>query len=286
MSNVLSCAAGHQWPASEGTRSATSGRGLACPVCGSVPTLESLGAPPETATALAKLRDDLGRAAGKNLAGLILYGGLARGRYHPGKSDINLVILLRDTSGLTLEALAPLLRNVWRALQVEPLILMPDEVRGAANDFPTKFLDIKSHHLVLLGEDPFAELDITHEQLRARIAQALRNLSLRLRRRYLALAHDPAAAALMLGNMARALAIELAGLLRLTGREVPPEDRTVTIFDAAASAFHLDREALLQLAELRRDGRPATDVSDLFSRVEATLAQLMHTVHNLQEERR
>src|ERR1700687_3745663 len=88
MATQFRCAAAHEWQSADDGNAS-----LTCPVCGAPPTLESLGAPPQTAAALARLRDDLQRAAGKNLAGIILYGGLARGRYHPGKSDINLVVL-------------------------------------------------------------------------------------------------------------------------------------------------------------------------------------------------
>jgi hypothetical protein len=285
MSNLLACPAGHEWQNGDVGTAATFGRSLACPMCGAAPTLESLGAPPATAAALGRLRDDLKGMAGANMAGLILYGGLARGRYHPGKSDVNLVVLLRDASGPALAALAPLLRGAWRALQVEPLVLVPDEIPEAAIAFPTKFLDIKSHHLVLLGEDPFAELEVGNEPLRARISQSLRNLALRVRRRYLALAHDPIAVAQMLGEVARPLAIELAGLLRLSGRDVPCQDRTTAIFEAASSAFHLDGAALLQLAELRRDSKIVSDPTHLVTQVLATLSRAIDVVHHLREAR-
>src|SRR5581483_1897331 len=139
-----------------------------------------LGVPAPTAAALYELRDELQRMAGRNLAGLVVYGSLARGRYHPGKSDINLVVLLRDISAGSLAEIAPPLRSAWRALRVEPLILMPAEINRVAADFPTKFLDIKAFHIVLAGEDPFVGLEVARAQLRARLEQALRNLSLRL----------------------------------------------------------------------------------------------------------
>jgi hypothetical protein len=273
MASQLSCAAGHQW------QSGDSGKGaMSCPICGASPTLASLGAPPETAAALAHLQDQLGRAAGHNLAGLILYGGLARGRYHPRTSDINLVVLLRDTSGPALDQIAPALRHAWRAIGVEPLILQPNEVEHAAVDFPAKFLDIQSHHVVLTGDDPFAALEIDAGRLRAQVSQGLRNIGLRLRRQYVAMAHDPDAVALMLGKIARPLAIELSGLLRLKGKPVPAEDRTVAIFEAAAEAFNLDRATLRELAELRRAGNVASEPAELFTRLLTCISQVQKIV--------
>ena len=129
MPRLLSCAAGHQWEGFAEADSSASRHALVCPVCGAAPTLESLGAPPATTAGLGRLRDDLERAAGKNLAGLILYGSLARGRYHAGSSDINIVVLLHDASGPMLAAVAPALRGAWRSLEVEPLMFAPSRWR-------------------------------------------------------------------------------------------------------------------------------------------------------------
>ena len=49
--------------------------------------------PTDVTLALDELAAALRDAAGDKLLSLILYGGLARGRYHPGTSDINLVVV-------------------------------------------------------------------------------------------------------------------------------------------------------------------------------------------------
>src|SRR5215211_4227575 len=112
---------------------------------------ESLNIPQDVRSAIERLRDDISSAAGPNLAGLILYGSLARGRYRPGKSDINVVVLLTDTSTPSLAAIAPALRAGWRAVRVEPFILDLSEVQSMTDAFPTKLLDIQEHHILLMG---------------------------------------------------------------------------------------------------------------------------------------
>src|SRR5439155_21209528 len=165
----------------------------------------------------------------------------------PGQSDVNVVVLLHDVSATSLAAIAPPLRTARRAAAVEPMVLTPGEIPAAAIAFPTKFLDIKDHHVVLAGEDPFAALDVPREAIRRRVAQQLRNLALRLRRRYLSVVKDSEAEAATLAGVARPLALEAAALLRLGGQRVPEDDRTASIFDAAATAFELDRDALARL---------------------------------------
>lgn len=172
MSMQWRCVQGHSWApgASPGE-----GKAVACPTCGAAPTLESLGAPPSVATVIQRLRDELTRLAGSNLAGLILYGGLARGRFRPGRSDVNLVVLLKDASAKSLTAIAAALRAAWRAARVEPLVLTPAEVKAAADAFATKFLDIQSFHILLTGEDPFVGLVLNpeHETTTTRYADSL-----------------------------------------------------------------------------------------------------------------
>jgi hypothetical protein len=232
-------------------------------------------APPEIAAALGRLKEQLIQAAGLNLGGLILYGGLARGRYRPGKSDVNVVVLLKEVSPAALAAIGPALRTARRTAAVSPMILTPPEVRAAAVVFPTKFLDIANHHIVLHGEDPFAGLDVPREQIRLRIVQQLRNLTLRLRRRYLAAFDDRSALLEMLTSVARPIAIEVAALLRLAGKSVPEEDRTAAIFQRAAEAFGLEAESLARLAALRQGESSGDDVQQLYGRVMENLNRLI-----------
>jgi hypothetical protein len=241
------------------------------------------GAPPAVAAALTRLKEELLRVAGKNLAGLILYGGLARGRYRPGKSDVNVVVLLGDVSAAALTAIGPALRAARRAAGVAPMILMPSEVPLTAVVFPTKFLDIKDHHVVLYGEDPFATLEVPREQIRLRVVQELRNLTLRLRLRFLAAFDDCESQAATLAGLARPLAVALAALLRLAGKDVPEDDRTGAIFGAAATAFGADGEALARLAAFRQDAPVQDDLPPLYTRLLAALTQLTDCAERLKE---
>jgi predicted nucleotidyltransferase len=241
------------------------------------------GAPGAVAAALDRLKDELTAAAQGNLAGLILYGGLARGRYRPGKSDINLIVLLHDASAAALAAIAPALRTARRAAGVDPLLLTPAEVARVADAFPTKFLDIKNHHIVLAGTDPFAELEVSRERIRLRVEQELRNLLLRLRHSYVAVGGGAAMLTRALARVARPLALGLQALLQLAGKEAP--DRSADIFEAAVAAFGLEPEPLARLAELRQDTRPTGDVAALYQGVLAAVARAADSADEMKEPR-
>jgi hypothetical protein len=235
---------------------------------------------------LDRLKNQLTEAAGQNLAGLILYGGLARGRYRPGRSDVNVVVLLHDMSVLALAAIAPALREARRAAGVDPLLFTPSEVPQLAEAFPTKFLDIKKYHIVLAGPDPFSQLEITREQIRLRTAQGLRNLLLRLRHRFVALDGDVGMLSQTLERAARSFALELQTLLQLAGKEVPAEDRSALVFEAAVTAFGLERGPLARLAELRQDARTADDATTLYRGVLAAVARAVAVADGMRESPR
>jgi predicted nucleotidyltransferase len=239
------------------------------------PALNGLKAPPAVIAALEQLREELIEAAGDNLAGLSLYGGLARGRFRPGRSDINVAVVLRDTSAAALDRIAPALRKAWQKHRVEPFVLRAEELPQLADVFPTKLLDIQARHIVLAGEDLFHGLTVSREHIRLRVEQELRNLELRLRRRYLATADDLASQAAILAGAVRPLALQLGWLLQLAGKPVPQEDRTEAIYRAAADHFQLDATTLTEVLALRfsdaaQSVRPAD--SGLFGR-------FLHVVH-------
>lgn len=227
--------------------------------------------PAAVRAALDTLRLRLQEAAGTNLMGLVLYGGLARGRYRVGRSDVNVLVLLRDVSPAALEAIAPALRDARRSVGVEPMILGLDELSRTAEVFPTKFLDIRDHHLVLAGQDPLASLSISRENVRLRIRQELRNQLLRLRRAYVAAAGDEHHLRRALAEVARPVALELAALLALTGEPELEDDRSALVFAAAAKRFGLDVTALERLARLRQDPANEHAPAELCRQVMAVL---------------
>jgi predicted nucleotidyltransferase len=229
--------------------------------------LGRLNVPQDVRDALGRLVTELLEASPKNIAGLIVYGGIARGRFRSGQSDVDLVVLLHDASVAALREIAPALRFAWRALRVEPFILSPEEVPRLALLFPTKLLDIQQHHVILLGEDPFAALVASQEEIRFRVEQELRNMALRLRRRFISVADDEHGQAQAIMSMIRPLAIQFGWLLRLAGQAADADNGTATIFSAAATKWHLDAELLSQLSAIRGGQREISDIPATFDRL-------------------
>lgn len=227
-------------------------------------------APPHVATALARLAAELSTAGGTNLVALVLYGGLARGSFRPGRSDVNVAVVLESAAPDALERLAPTLQAAWRAARVEPWLATRAELPRLAALFPSKLLDIEAHHLVLLGSDPFRGLEAPGELVWLRAEQALRNLALRARRRLIAAAGDPDTQVRWLAELARPLAAELAPLLRVRGAH-PGRDDTADLLAAASSVFGLDRTTLAELAAARKAPEAVADPAALLGRAVSVL---------------
>jgi hypothetical protein len=240
--------------------------------------LPELATPPEVTEALQKYRQQIKQAAGTALACLAVYGGVVRGRYQPQRSDINVLLVIAEASIELLQNLSPILTAAWREIRLEPFLLTRKELPRAAVLFPTKMLDIRRFHRLLDGEDLLSGLEIRQEDICLRLEQELRNLAMRLRRRFLSIEQDEQAMRQALLGVAVPLRVSLLALLELNGAEPIGEERTAAVYAEAATRFKLDGTALQKLSTLRDDGQGEGDTRSLYEaimQVVANAAELM-----------
>jgi predicted nucleotidyltransferase len=141
--------------------------------------------PKEARAAVDRFVAAVREAFGRDLLSVVLYGSAASGEYVPGRSDINLALVLES---ITLEALARCRPHLaaWRKDAVAlPLLLTPDDIRRSADIFPVEFLDICEHHVLLHGNDFFADLSIDPRYLRFQVEHELKAKLISLREAYL-----------------------------------------------------------------------------------------------------
>ncbi len=199
----------------------------------------------------------LQQAGGANLLGVALYGSLTKGRYTPGHSDVNLLVVVADAGLAALLPLAPVLTGAFRRAQITAFVATPQDLRAAARLFPAKILDIQLFHRKLCGELHLGELAVDPEQLRYRTTQELKNLQLRLRRNLLERGGEPAA---LWEGMVRSLpklAVILGTLLRGRGIELPLARQAV--LEQAAARLGVAAGAMERFAHLRRRDLPPAE---------------------------
>ena len=150
-----------------------------------------MGTHPEVDATLEQLIQQVQQAAGGNLLGIALYGGLVKGRYTPGVSDINILIVLAEAGMPALLPLAPVLTAALRNHHVVPFLVTPTDLQASALLFPFKLLDMKLWHRTLWGDPHLEEIELQPEALRLRALQEIKNLQLSMRLRVVERDGDP-----------------------------------------------------------------------------------------------
>jgi len=200
------------------------------------------------------LVDRLRAAFGDVLQSVILYGSAARGDYVAGRSDFNVLCVLRQVGVEELEKSRPVTEWWKKKKQPSPLLLAAEELERSRDAFPIEFLDLIEHHRVLHGEDVTKDLVIDPLYHRAQIEHELRAKLLRLRARY-AMTTDPEAVVSMMAEALPNFAALFRHALRVSGQPAPVVKADV--FRAAGRHFGFDPQPFLSALEVRQGGRKA-----------------------------
>lgn len=186
-----------------------------------MPKSDAVHAAPDVEQSLAALTRDLTSALSSDLIGVALYGGLAKGRYTPGISDVNVLVVVRRADFDTLERLAMPLTAARRTSRIVSLVVAADEMQRLAGVFPVKIADIKAAHRVLYGAIPLDAIAVDPRMLVLRVRQQLANMELRTRNETVVHAADPDALWRHMTQILPKLAVTLETILRVHGEDVP-----------------------------------------------------------------
>lgn len=122
---------------------------------------------------------------GTDLVSVILYGSAATHEYIPGKSDINIAIVLNETSMQQIQKSLPLHKKWSRVGVVAPFFMTLSYIRQSLDSWPIEFLSMRSACRVLYGEDVLSGLAIESGNLRLQCERELKGIVLHLRSSFL-----------------------------------------------------------------------------------------------------
>jgi predicted nucleotidyltransferase len=181
----------------------------------------------------------------------VLYGSAARGDFIPGRSDINLMLVLDELGAATLRSLGRAF-SAWRkAVPEPPLILSRSEWSRASDAFPIEITDMRLSYQVLRGPDPLQGVQVDRTDLRKALEREFRGKLLRLRQGYATYAPDPAALGSLGLQSAATILVLLRGVLTLLGEPVPRDSNELA--SAAARVVGFEAEHLLHVVRHRAD---------------------------------
>jgi len=178
------------------------------------------GLPDDTQKLLKSYVKDVTKVYGTELEGIILYGSAVRGEFLPGRSNLNLLLVMSSYDLAVLKKYDGIHKRWSKEQVVVPLFLTAADLQSASFAFPLEYQDIHECHRLLWGQDPFVGLKIDARYLAAEVVQALRGNLLRLRQRLVEGRSTEEAVTILLPLSITALLPALRGLQRLLGRPV------------------------------------------------------------------
>src|SRR5450432_1777416 len=207
---------------------------------------------------LSELVSRLKEAAGKNLESVILYGSAARGDFHPGTSDLNVLCTLVSINVNELHRLAPAVTWWTRELkEPAPLFFLTEELASSTDVFAIESLDAKRSHRVLFGKDVVADLEIPMNLHRVEVERDLRELLLKLRQHLLHAGRNE----MELSGVLKKTVSMAKTLLRhtlLTFGEEPPAE-TKDLFERVGVLTGADAGAFQEVYDYRTSGEWSKD---------------------------
>ncbi|MBU1870219.1 MAG: hypothetical protein KJ818_07105, partial [Candidatus Omnitrophica bacterium] len=118
------------------------------------------------------------------LVSVILYGSASSGEFMDKHSNINLLVVLTDTTLKNLKKASPLINNVRFGI-INPLFFTESYIAKSLDVFPIEFLDMKESYAVLYGKDCLKDLIVDPKNLRFQCEQELKSKLINIKKSYL-----------------------------------------------------------------------------------------------------
>jgi hypothetical protein len=215
--------------------------------------IRSLNIAESEAGALASVCQQLIETYGATLVSLVAYGSSVTGGYEPGISDINLVLVLERGGFREISKAAPILRR--SKLRLSPQFFDLASVESLAEVYPMELRDMQIAHVVLHGRDLLSDLYVDEQRLRAECRRALTGVATRIRHQAVAVGDDPRALSALTNDTLRAILAVLRHLLRLEGKQIPPQKKD--LIRMAGRDYGFDCEPFVRALGLRSE--PGSD---------------------------
>jgi hypothetical protein len=187
--------------------------------------------------------------AGEDIVSVLVFGSATGPDFVPGRSNINVAIMARDIDSALLKKCLKHIASGFKKRIVAPLFLTRKYIDGSLDVFPIEFLDIRETALVLVGDDPFVDVDLNSSSLRLECEQQLKGTLLRIRQAYLELGLTHRGLERVLSESLNSLIPVFRAMLVLKG--VTPPRGKQEIVGSTCEAFGLASGTFKEILKLR-----------------------------------
>ena len=210
----------------------------------------SFGLPEEVRDSLTQYVEQINQKCSTDLCGLVLFGSVARGDYIMGRSNLNLLLIIRTQTLDILQQLGKLQRQWGKHQIIAPLLMTEEDLGQSARLFPLEFLQIHQHHVLLSGQDVLGSIPIDRSALGWQCEQELMANFIRLRQRFMeGEGRVEAIQALLILSITAVLPC-IRGVLYLLGH--PSHEKDVDTLEQLPNTLQFDSSAFLDVLRMKK----------------------------------
>jgi predicted nucleotidyltransferase len=180
------------------------------------------------------------QALKENLEALVLYGSYLTSDYVPGKSDVNLLVILKEEENI--EKISGLSRYLISKGFALPLVISKFFILSSLDTFPLEYLVISNPCRILFGTDFIKKLKIDPIDLRRQLEREIKSKYLLLKNIYIRNPQENKLLIAALIHSWRAIGAILKGIYFLKRSELPSDVHEV--FNGLQEALGIDISAL------------------------------------------
>jgi hypothetical protein len=230
---------------------------------------------------LEKYVREIQSAYGANVVSIVLYGSGAGEEYHPKRSDLNFLIVLKDTSLPELKKARNVFLKWHKKHTAVPLVMDQEYIAASLDTFPIEFLNIQGQSQTLFGPDPVSGLQFDKKWVRLQAERELKGKLLRLQHVYLEVKKIDRELVHIIYDSLNTFAAIFRALLFLKDQDISLPKKDIIL--ATCREFQLDAKVFTALWQVRNGEIKLKDreLEELFENYFGEIKKLSKTINNI-----
>jgi len=218
---------------------------------------------------------------GEKLVSIHIYGSAVTQDFNPKYSDINLAIILENLKLSNLILAKDVIKRLRKKDVSTPLFLSKQYIESSLDTFPIEFLNIKSSHKTVYGQDFFEKLKINPEHLRLQAERELKGKLLILRLAFLESIGNLKVISSLISSSFSSFIPVMKAIIFIKNEEIP--ERTVDIIKKASDILNIDFTVFLQAYDIknRKVKMKGEQLGEFFERYVKVVDQVSEIVDKL-----
>lgn len=237
---------------------------------------------PEAVKVLEPYAKKLLEANSANIICLAVYGSATGSNFVPGKSNVNLAVVVNT---LMLEQLKTYQKLAPKPKKqaVVPLFLTREHVESSLDVFPMELLEIKDNHVTIYGKEIFDELKVELSHLRLQCEREIKSRLIRLRQAYPEVGAKAKGLAALLVESFNSILPIMRSLMYLGDQEHTPEVAKDQILSQLSAKFDFDDKIFKRILELKtiKKRPPLPELESIFDQYLQQLQRLAQLVDQI-----